>query len=68
MLNPDEPVEGGGWETTEQTLGEGVLLVQERGRLVLVTTDAPESARDLPVVIGEGLPRAEVLRVSAGLK
>ncbi|MBU2602276.1 MAG: hypothetical protein KKA32_08930 [Actinobacteria bacterium] len=68
MMNPDELVEGGGWESTEQTLGKRVLLVQERGGLVLVTTDAREPARDLFVVIGERLPRAEVLRVAAGLR
>lgn len=68
MLNADEPVDGGGWETTEQTLRGRVLLVQERGNLVLVITDLPVPARDLPVVIGEGLSRAEVLRIAAGLR
>lgn len=64
VVNPDELAESE-LERTDVALDGRVLVVQERGGLVLVSTEPVDDAQVL--VIGERLPRAEVLRVAAGL-
>ncbi len=65
MVHPDDPVASGEWQSTGTTLDGLALLIQERAGLVLVST-APVADAQV-IVIGERLPRAEVLRVAAGL-
>lgn len=65
VVNPDELAEGGEWERTDVALDGRALVVQERGELALVSTELVADAQ--VVVIGERLPRAEVLRVAASL-
>ena len=65
MVHPDEPVAGGEWSPTDAVLDGRALLVQERAGLVLVST-APLVDSQV-VLIGERIPRAEVLRVAEGL-
>lgn len=65
VVHPDGPLASGEWHATGTTLDGLALLIQERGDLVLVSTAPGDDAQ--VIVIGERLPRAEVLRVAAGL-
>lgn len=65
VVNPEELAEGGEWERTDVALNGRALVVQERGGLVMVSTEPVGDAQ--VVVIGERLSRAEVLRVAVGL-
>lgn len=67
MVEPDEPVEGGVWDDTGLELRGRPLLSQERDGLVLVSA-TPEEGAPVVVVVGERLPRAEVLKAAAGLR
>lgn len=65
VQHPDEPFANGEWRPTDKMLDGGILLVQERAGLVLVSTGPGDDAQ--VVVVGERLSRAEVLRVALGL-